>query len=736
MSEDSKKQRQQARVASSEQESSKARDMIRLMFVEKSRPISEANVRFPDADGREYETDDEGFIRVDLESGSHRVEVETSDGWIERDFEVDDRKTLVVVNLEGVGIAERETMSYFDTDIVRTLGDRYEFRRELGRGGMGVVVQARDTLLNRDVAVKILTPELQGNEEAERIFLTEAQSMAKLSHANLVAVHDVLSEDGHSMMVVEFITGRNLEQAINDKGALSQKAVINIGVQLCRVIEYLHSEGVIHRDLKPANVMIEEDGTLKLIDFGLARSLEHIANRGTKIRGTPAYMAPEQVLGQELSAATDIYQIGVTLFEALTGELPFKKGNVAYQHVHEEPPAVENVGQNVFPVLSELVDACLAKDPDDRPESAQALKERLESIRDTLTSGRISAVQLTDQEVSADTNSTGLRTSDSGTLLKSPDTGPESAITPGGSVNAGSGRASAREFEEHTVDEAPAASGPASWLWGVGAALLLLIGSAFYFGQSLVGERESTVQNGEENGDIVARSTAGGRASGAATDDEEDEEVSERIEAARAVGSARQIIRSANTASRAVVDLAPNARTRRPSASDDSGGRGARGGSNRRTGAAAQRGSSARPTDGAKAGATADNKSAGAKQPPPDDETDGKKAEEQVAKDTSGGDGTSEVDKTEAASAASTDESETKSWFDGSPEAKEEPAAPEPSVDTSDPESASQEEEEPNGSTTGTASREETTETGDNDDQNENNKSENERETRSAPVSF
>jgi serine/threonine-protein kinase len=523
--------------------------MVRLMFVDKSRPLTHSGVRFPGLDGAEYETDGEGRIRVELEPGDHHVEVETSEGWVDREFTIAGDSGLVVIDLRDSRGDVRQTRQYFDTGTDRDLGDRYEFLEELGRGGMGVVVRARDTLLNRDVAIKILTPELQGSSEAERIFMTEARSMAKLSHGNLVAVHDVISEGGHSMMVVEFITGQNLEEVIDAQGSLSQKAVIRIGIQVCRVIDYLHSEGVIHRDLKPANLMIEGDETVKLIDFGLARSLEQIANRGTKIRGTPAYMAPEQVLGDDLSAATDIYQIGVTLFEALTGELPFAKGDVAYQHVHKEPPTTEEAGNNIFPALAELVDSCLSKEPSERPESARVLMEELQALEEVLTSGRISAVQLRESGVLEDSAGQPASTAQPAEIAET--TG---AATGGGSLPEMSTGGAPQQVADSEGGQTLTPAGPSRWLLPAVIALLLVAGAAFLFADQFVGGEPGESAKSPESAGKKAESEAAppeARAAPAAPDP------GEAILSARAVSSAGQIVQSANAAARAVVELSP-----------------------------------------------------------------------------------------------------------------------------------------------------------------------------------
>lgn len=260
-------------------------------------------------------------------------------------------------------------MSYKDFD----MGTRYEFERILGRGGMGVVLRAKDTVLNRPVAVKILSEELAHLQEAQDIFLTEGQALASLKHPNLVSVFDVMEHNSRVMMVLEYVEGDNLDDVLRAQGNLDVETVIDISMQLTLAIQYLHQNGFIHRDLKPANVMMQPGGDVKLIDFGLARSLEVLAERGTRVRGSPAYMAPEQFTGDQLSGATDIYALGVSLFELTAGRLPFIDGDNGFSHVHREPPKLADVAPGVPAGLSLLIDRCLAKTPGDRPSPADVL---------------------------------------------------------------------------------------------------------------------------------------------------------------------------------------------------------------------------------------------------------------------------------------------------------------------------------------------------------------------------
>lgn len=268
------------------------------------------------------------------------------------------------------------------------LGSRYEFESELGRGGMGVVLRAKDNLLNRPVAIKLLSDELASHPEAQQIFLTESRALATLSHPNLVGVYDVTEIGGRAMMVFEFVEGQTLDRMLRDQQTLPEIDVVRVSIELLDALEYLHSKDVIHRDLKPANVMVQPDGKVRLIDFGLARSLVEIAERGTRVRGSPAYMAPEQVTGAQLVHQTDLYAFGMTLFELLAGRLPFESGDMSFAQVYREPPSVGEVRSGLHPDLVVLVDRCLRKSASDRPESATWIRENLRQVQADLVAGK------------------------------------------------------------------------------------------------------------------------------------------------------------------------------------------------------------------------------------------------------------------------------------------------------------------------------------------------------------
>lgn len=329
--------------------------------------------------GESWHTNPEGRIETQLGAGRHIFEV-SSDGasWREHLVNVRDSSPgLLVVNLE----ARRSTGSWtgatseanFLSSQLDQLGGRYLFERLLGRGGMGVVFKANDTILSRPVAIKVLNEELRYNPEAQKIFLAEARSLATLKHPNLVSVHDVTTQSDFVFMVTEYVEGRNLDRWLRKQGRLEQSVIISIGAQLAAGLDYMHKKGMIHRDLKPGNVILKDDGAIKVIDFGLARSLDEISIRGTQVRGTPAYMAPEQIRGEVLTPRTDLYQLGITLYELLSGQLPFPSGDMAYAHVHKTPPAIDELVPGVLPELAIMIHRCLKKNPSERPMSAAEL---------------------------------------------------------------------------------------------------------------------------------------------------------------------------------------------------------------------------------------------------------------------------------------------------------------------------------------------------------------------------
>jgi serine/threonine protein kinase/tetratricopeptide (TPR) repeat protein len=260
-----------------------------------------------------------------------------------------------------------------------TLLNRYQIESQLGQGGMGTVYRAHDSLLNRNVAIKMLSAQGLGTEGRARM-IAEAQAAAKLNHPNIVTVFDAGEVDSTPFVVMELISGATLR----DAPALSLEDVIKTASQICDALDHAHTNGIIHRDLKLENIFLTQTGKIKLVDFGLARSTEapHITQEGA-IVGTFAYIAPELIQGQPASAQSDLYAFGVMLYELVTGRVPFTGDNlmtIISQHLHVTPVPPSTYNANISPALELLILRLLAKQPSDRPASAVDARDALDRI--------------------------------------------------------------------------------------------------------------------------------------------------------------------------------------------------------------------------------------------------------------------------------------------------------------------------------------------------------------------
>jgi len=232
----------------------------------------------------------------------------------------------------------------------KILADKYKIDEVVGKGGMGIVYKAEDTKLKRNVALKFLPPELMQDEEAKERFVLEAQSAAALSHPNICTIHEINEENGRSFIAMEYVKGQSLRARI-DKGPLEEQEALDIAIQLTEGLDEAHKKGIIHRDIKSANVMVTEKGQAKIMDFGLAKVKGGtlLTREGTTL-GTVAYMSPEQARGEEVDHLTDIWSLGVVLYEMLSGELPFKgdrEASILYSVVHEEPKPLREIKRDI-----------------------------------------------------------------------------------------------------------------------------------------------------------------------------------------------------------------------------------------------------------------------------------------------------------------------------------------------------------------------------------------------------
>lgn len=250
---------------------------------------------------------------------------------------------------------------------------RYQILSELGRGGMGIVYKANDTVLDRIVAFKVLPEALKENPQALKNFLREAKSAAQLNHPNIVTVYDAGEQDGRYYIAMEYVDGNTLKEIVRRRGAIAPGGVLHVLVQMCEALAYAHDKKIVHRDVKTANTMWTRDRKAKIMDFGLAKVVEEVRNHTTLVSGTPYYMSPEQTLGRNVDHRTDIYSLGVTLFELATGRLPFTEGNIPYHHVHTPPPDPREIRPEVPALLAEIIGRCLRKDPAERYQSAREI---------------------------------------------------------------------------------------------------------------------------------------------------------------------------------------------------------------------------------------------------------------------------------------------------------------------------------------------------------------------------
>ena len=270
----------------------------------------------------------------------------------------------------------------------QTLGGRYDVKALLGAGGMGMVYRAVDRELQEVVAIKTLKPDMVASDStALERFKGEIRIARKISHRNVVRTHDIGEAQGLWFITMEFVEGTSLKELVQGRGRLPVQVLLPIAKQLCRALEVAHEAGVIHRDIKPQNMVVEGDGTLKVMDFGIARLATRAPSQGLTaagmVVGTPEYMAPEQLLGDEIDARADIYSAGVVLYECLTGSVPFDAPTpiALIARVLEDTPEPPHARFADIPQpLSALVMRAMARDRNDRPASAAALHDLLDQL--------------------------------------------------------------------------------------------------------------------------------------------------------------------------------------------------------------------------------------------------------------------------------------------------------------------------------------------------------------------
>jgi tetratricopeptide (TPR) repeat protein len=260
---------------------------------------------------------------------------------------------------------------------------RYEILGELGRGGMGVVFKARDRRLGRIVALKQLPDNLRNHPTAVKLFLREARAAAALNHINIVTLYDADQWEGNYFITMEHLDGFPLNTILKKRGRLTPKDAVRIAAQVATGLQFAHERRIVHRDIKTANLFFTRERTVKIMDFGLAKMMEEVRKAATIIGGTPYYMAPEQAVGEVVDERADLYALGVTLFELVTGSVPFTSGDLTYHHRNTPPPDPRSLAE-VPDALADLILALLAKQPEDRLAPAAEVVRRLQALAASL----------------------------------------------------------------------------------------------------------------------------------------------------------------------------------------------------------------------------------------------------------------------------------------------------------------------------------------------------------------
>jgi eukaryotic-like serine/threonine-protein kinase len=280
-----------------------------------------------------------------------------------------------------------------------TKAGRYDLREELGHGAMGVVFRGFDPMIGRDVAVKTLRLSEAGTglsrEELIGRFQTEARAAGLLTHPNIVVVFDAGEEDGLFYITMEFVQGRSLQTLIDAHQPFALPRVMKLMEQVCSALDFAHRHNVVHRDIKPANLMLTSDDVVKITDFGTAKILQFGTAQTAHVMGTPSYMSPEQVKGKPVDGRSDIFSLGVILYELLTGEKPFPGQNITtviYKIINEEPIPPRSLDSSIHPGLSAVITRALAKDPAARYQSCHELLSALKNYHEMVnpqTTGKI-----------------------------------------------------------------------------------------------------------------------------------------------------------------------------------------------------------------------------------------------------------------------------------------------------------------------------------------------------------
>ncbi len=277
---------------------------------------------------------------------------------------------------------------YNDRYLGMLLDGRYELLECIGSGGMAVVYKAMDNRLHRQVAVKIMRQEFADNEKFRQRFQTESHAIAKLNHPNVVNVFDVSHSDNVEYIVMELVNGQTLKQYMRSKKHLGVRETLNFSIQIARALSHAHSKGIVHRDIKPQNILLLEDGTIKVADFGIADLQSELPNVENEAIGSVHYISPEQARGLPVDGRSDVYSLGIVMYEMLSGQLPFDGDDdrdIALKHLSAVPKSLQEIDSKIPAGLSRIIMKAMEPQLEERYQSADALVEDLESFRKTIS---------------------------------------------------------------------------------------------------------------------------------------------------------------------------------------------------------------------------------------------------------------------------------------------------------------------------------------------------------------
>ncbi len=350
---------------------------------------------------------------------------------------------------------------------------RYTILGMVGKGGMGVLYRAHDNVLERDVALKMMLVDFSHDTAARERFLREARAVARLAHRNVVTIHELGEVDGTPYIVMEFLGGRDLDALMKAEVQLSLVQKLEIASQVCEGLAYAHEQGIVHRDIKPGNVRVLDDGTVKILDFGIAKfAMSSVTQTGT-VMGTPSYMAPEQIMGQPIDGRSDLFSAGVLLYELLSGTKPFQGDSptaVVYQIMNGEPVPLKNSIPDLPDPINDIVTHALRKNPEERYGKAKQMAADLQTVR----------AMLDPQLHTGKTPVLGMPPADGTGMMTVPLYAKTQSMRAGGPAT-GTAKVAEPPVTVVVPPREEAGKGPVVWIAAGVVALALAVGGYFFF---------------------------------------------------------------------------------------------------------------------------------------------------------------------------------------------------------------------------------------------------------------